>query len=96
MASSATLVSMEPPSDGRMVRSNAEKWQECAAVRTFCHWWQFFAIPRVSDMSTLAVIIGIAIVVIVVAATVSTVRAILRDGYRQLPTCPDAPRVGLQ
>lgn len=47
-------------------------------------------------MSTLVIIIGIVVLVLVVGATVSTVRAVVRDGYRQVPTCPDAPRVGLQ
>jgi hypothetical protein len=71
-------------------------WQEFAVLRPSCHWWQFFAIHKVPDMSIIALLVGIVIVLVVVLAVVATVRAIRTDGYRAVPTCPDARRVGLQ
>jgi hypothetical protein len=47
-------------------------------------------------MSIIALLAGIVIVLVVVLAVVATVRAIRTDGYRAVPTCPDARRVGLQ
>lgn len=47
-------------------------------------------------MSIIALLIGILIVAITMIALVATVRAVLNDGYRRVPSCPHARGARLQ
>ncbi|WP_437386305.1 hypothetical protein [Plantibacter flavus] len=44
----------------------------------------------------MSIVIGILIAATALSGVVATVRALRTDGYRPVPTCPDARRTGLQ
>lgn len=47
-------------------------------------------------MSIIALVVGLIIVLVAVVASAATLRAVLTDGYRRVPSRPAARRTSLQ
>ena len=47
-------------------------------------------------MSVIALVIGLIIVLVAIVASAATIRTVLTDGYRRVPSCPGARRTSLQ